>query len=60
MNNLDLRKEIWSYLRKKPHRRCSSCYSICMWNKNKIIKESIVFWGEIWCLKCFYSKFFIY
>ena len=36
MNNNDLRKKIWSYLRKEPLVRCIDCKRVCVWD-NKIL-----------------------
>ena len=36
MNNIDLRKKIWSYLRKDAKVRCIKCNRVCVWD-NKII-----------------------
>ena len=33
MNNTDLRREIWSYLRKNPELSCIKCNSVCIWDK---------------------------
>jgi hypothetical protein len=38
MNNEDLRREIWSYLRKEPKVECMYCKDVCVWDK-KVIKE---------------------
>ena len=38
MNNYDLRREIWSYLRKEARIRCSLCYNVCIWDKKKRCK----------------------
>ena len=36
MNNMDLRKVIWDYLRKEPKIKCYICNCVCVWDK-KII-----------------------
>ena len=36
MNNMDLRRVIWSYLRKEPKIKCYKCNCVCVWDK-KII-----------------------
>lgn len=60
MNNYDLRKIIWSYLRKNPYKTCNICNCVCMWDKNKVIHEYIVLSeNEIYCLSCFFQSFFI-
>ena len=33
MNNSDLRREIWSYLRKEPQLICMKCRKVCIWDK---------------------------
>ena len=35
MNNNDLRRLIWSYLRKKPKIACFKCNDVCVWDKKK-------------------------
>ena len=37
MNNDNLRKEIWKYLRSKVFKKCLECNSVCMWYKKKKI-----------------------
>ena len=36
MNNIFLRKEIFSYFRKKPEIICHSCKKVCKWNNKNI------------------------
>ena len=36
MNNNDLRRLIWSYLRKKPKIACFKCNDVCVWDKKRI------------------------
>ncbi len=38
MNNVDLRRIIFSYFRKKPEVTCCSCKKVCVWDK-KIIRR---------------------
>lgn len=38
MNNNDLRRVIWSYLRKKPKISCYNCKNVCVWDKKRIRK----------------------
>ena len=33
MNNNDLRRHIFSFLRKKPKKVCSICNDVCVWDK---------------------------
>ena len=33
MHNDDLRREIWSYLRKEPKLVCMKCGDVCVWDK---------------------------
>jgi len=37
MNNNDLRRVIWSYLRKKPKISCYNCNSVCVWDKKRVL-----------------------
>lgn len=54
----DLRKEIFSWLRKEPKVICKNCYAIVIWDKK--VKEFInVSWGDyckdgtvIYCVDC--------
>ena len=57
MNNDDLRREIWKYLRSKAFKKCINCKSVCMWNtKNKIL--NYVEYGKfVSCHSCFRINF---
>jgi hypothetical protein len=33
MNNDDLRRHIFSFLRKEPKKKCSICEDVCVWDK---------------------------
>ena len=59
MHNDDLRREIWSYLRKKPYKKCDKCNLICMWVTDKIINENADVGYYICCIDCFQKYFFI-
>ena len=41
MNNNDLRNLIFSYFRREPEIKCQKCKKVCVWNKNKIIRNYI-------------------
>ena len=41
MNNNDLRNLIFSYFRKEPEIKCQKCKNVCVWDKNKIIRNYI-------------------
>lgn len=52
MNNSDLKREIWSYLRKKAKKQCNRCNCVCVWDK-QIIKYYNNFLGyDIICKNC--------
>ena len=36
MNNNDLRRLIWSYLRKEAKISCRNCKLVCVWDKKKV------------------------
>ena len=33
MNNYDLRREIWTFLRKEPKKKCFKCNCVLVWDK---------------------------
>ena len=54
LNNHDLRKIIWSYLRKTPYKTCYECGCVCMWDENKTITDYINLGDNIVsCCRCF-------
>ena len=59
MNNPDLRREIFKFLRKKPRIKCIFCERILVWNKKKQV-EYLTFKDTLGkyhtCIKCFDSK----
>ena len=59
MHNDDLRREIWSYLRKMPHKKCGKCNLICMWNADKIINKYADLGFQVYCMECFHKYIFI-
>ena len=59
MNNDDLRRVIWSYLRKKPYRKCQTCDRVCMWDTNRTIYKFVYIGGFIHCMKCFNKNFLL-
>ena len=59
MHNDDLRREIWSYLRKKPYKKCDKCNLICMWNADKIINKYADLGFQVYCMECFHKYIFI-
>ena len=61
MNNNDLRKIIFSFLRKNPKKRCNICECICIWDKDvkKYLKVNLLEAStninsqcEVFCLDC--------
>ena len=60
LNNRDLRKIIWSYLRKTPYKTCYECGCVCMWDENKTITDYINLGDNIVsCCRCFWQHYFI-
>lgn len=57
MNNDDLRREIWKYLRSKAFKKCLECNSVCMWNKKKINLDFVSWNKFINCHCCFRKNF---
>ncbi len=61
MNNYDLRRIIFNYLRKYPKVRCSYCPKICVWDKKRIndYTETKVKYGYkvVFCSDCIYKHF---
>jgi hypothetical protein len=62
MNNSDLRRVIWSYLRKKPKIKCYKCNRVCVWDKKTIntyyeyyITNFIEF-DEYICWNCYWTN----
>lgn len=42
MGNSDLRRLIWSYLRKNPKRECFFCNKVLVWDKKKLDLHFII------------------
>ena len=57
MNNKDLRRIIWSYLRDKYYNKCMKCDKVCSWNKNRQELEYVKWTGFVNCYKCFREGF---
>ena len=58
--NEDLRREIFSYLRKEPKVKCEICQAVCVWDK-KIIKlyheDKYTNGDNIFkCYKCYWTN----
>ena len=48
----DLRKEIFSFIRKEPDRKCVKCSSVCVWDRK--VKDYInVLEGNTYCIDCY-------
>ena len=47
----DLRRYIFSYLRKKARRSCTLCNSVCVW-ETKLIKSYLTTPHAIICMNC--------
>ena len=58
--NDDLRREIFSYLRKEPKVKCDQCDDVCVWDKKmlKIYFEEKYKDGmkSIKCYKCYWTN----
>ena len=59
----DLRRYIFSFLRKTPHKQCPICTDTLEWNPGKTIKKYVE-WGPpdlrfIRCNPCYRTHFFI-
>ena len=57
LNNIDLRKLIFSFLRKYPKKACQICDKVCVWDKkvNQYIELRYHPWKsyvKILCLEC--------
>ena len=51
---LDLRKEIFSFLRKKAYLSCAICGEVCQWDECGPTRlESIKCYGVVQCRKCY-------
>ncbi len=50
LNNTDLRKYIWSFLRIKPKIQCSICKTVCIWDKQ--VKYFIKYDQYNYCIDC--------
>jgi hypothetical protein len=58
--NEDLRREIFSYLRKEAKVKCDQCNDVCVWDKKKLkiyheekYKDGII---SIKCYKCYWTN----
>ena len=58
--NKDLRREIFSYLRKEAKVKCDQCNEVCIWDKKTIqlyheekYKDGII---SIKCYKCYWTN----
>ena len=59
----DLKREIFSYLRKEPKRKCHNCNAVCVWDKK--VKDYVdcnfdpsKFKGKICCFDCYFKFYF--
>ena len=59
INNDDLRKLIFSYLRKEPKKSCSDCNKVCVWDKmvNPYVEYPAPFYikggkSKPFCIEC--------
>jgi len=51
---IELRKEIFSYLRKKPYIACACCKVVCQWDElGQVRRPSILRYGNPQCNECF-------
>ena len=48
----NLRRIIFSYLKKKPLYRCTICNNICMWNNKKKILDFVILYYSCICFDC--------
>ena len=58
MNNMDLRRVIWSYLRKEPKIKCYTCNCVCVWDKKvrNYVELNYYPWnmiGDTLCYECY-------
>lgn len=58
MNNNDLRYIIFSFFRKKPHKQCTECKRVLMWNENKTLHKFVEWDNFLLCNDCFKFNFF--
>ena len=60
MNNDDLRRIIWSYLRKTPFRQCNECNCVIMWDENIYIRSFVTIEdNNFCCYHCFHVNHFL-
>lgn len=56
MHNDDLRREIWSYLRKEPKLVCMKCGDVCVWDKKVkkyyFVPKMINVYKSAYCGEC--------
>jgi len=57
MNNLDLRREIFSFFRGKYYNKCDNCKKPCRINKNRIENKYVSWAGFVNCHECFRKGF---
>ena len=60
MNNNDLRRYIFSFLRKYPKKRCHDCGLVCVWDKEVNQHVNMMFYypeNNTYCLKCYSENF---
>ena len=56
--NDDLRREIFSYLRKEPKVKCDQCDDVCVWDKKMLkiyFEEKYSGMKSIKCYKCYWT-----
>ena len=63
MNVPDLRREIFSYLRKEPKLKCSECNNVLIWdkkiNRRYVCKHSQKNHYQYLCLICYYKNVYL-
>lgn len=51
---VDLRREIFSYLRKKPVISCAICQRVCQWDETSTVRfDTIKCFGVTQCAECY-------
>ena len=53
----DLRRLIFSYLRKKPKHQCEACQDVCVWD-TRTIKHYVLNGKNVcYCTQCYWNRY---